>query len=213
VAKRKKPAKKQLFRDEFVFIVDATGSMGSSGKRDEAEAGVNGFLDEQANVEGEAVVSIILFHSNLPGKMQKLADRVDVNDIRLSRSNYRLGGMTPLYEACIRTIEGLESDADSVTVIIATDGLENASAGGFTKQRLAQLIQAKTATGWNFIFLGQDIDAAAEGAKIGTQVGTTAQTTSYERALKRTSAKVTEFRATRNAERLIYSDEDRSAIS
>jgi Mg-chelatase subunit ChlD len=210
MGKKKKP--KKTFTDEFVFIVDATGSMRSRGKRDQVEAGVNSFLDEQGAVEGKGLVTIVLFEGNLPGKMKTLAKRVGVEDIRLNPENYRTGGMTPLYEACIKTIEGLETDADSVTIIIATDGLENDSLYIYTKGRLANLIREKTAEGWHFIFLGQDIDAAKEGAKAGIQSGTTAQTTNYERALKRTSEKVGEFRKTRNAERLVYTDADREAI-
>lgn len=210
--KASKPASK-TFKDDFVFIVDATGSMGSSGKRDEAERGINNFLDDQASVEGNGTVTVVLFHSGLRGKMETLADKVGLKDIRLNRRNYRLGGMTPLYECATKVIENYESDSDSVTVIIATDGLENASDAAYTKERLASLIRTKEAKGWNFIFLGQDIDARAEGAKVGVKGGTTAQTTSYERALRRTSDKVKQFRATRNAERLVYTDADRAAMS
>lgn len=210
MAKRKK---KKIYRDEFVFIVDATGSMAHSGKRDAAEAGVNSFLDEQGAIEGEALVTIVLFEASLPGKMKTLASCVKLDEIRLSPHNYRTGGMTPLYEACIKTIESLKTDADSVTVIIATDGLENNSRPEFTKERLAKLVQMKTDEGWNFIFLGQDIDAKAEGAKVGVKAGTTAQTQNFETALKRTSKKVTEYRKTGNAEQLLYTDADRVAMS
>lgn len=204
--------KQKVFTDEFVFIVDASGSMHSNGKRDAAEAGINSFLDEQGTVAGKGLVTIVFFDSRLPDNMKTLARRVGVEEVRLSRYNYHTGGMTPLYEACIKTIEGLESDADSVTVIIATDGLENASRGGYTKQRLASLIREKTAEGWNFIFLGQDINAEAEGAKAGVDRGTTAQTNSYETALRVTSDKVKRFRDTRNAEELIYTDSERGQM-
>lgn len=214
----KKPGKnptqtpKQTFKDDFVFIVDASGSMGSRGKRDEAERGVNNFLDEQQQV-GQGAVTIVLFHSGLPGKMKTLARKVGLDQIRLNRSNYRLGNTTPLYECATKVIEGYETDSDSVTVIIATDGIENDSHHSYTKARLSALIRTKEAQGWNFIFLGQDIDAKVEGAKVGVKSGTTAQTNSYERALRRTSAKVTEYRQTRNAERLVYTEDDRAAMS
>lgn len=208
-------SKKKKRKDEFYFVVDGSGSMSFTSsfptKRDQVETGVNGFLDEQAGVDGDAVVSIMIFCSVQGFKM--VADRVGLKDFRLNSRNYQTRGRTPLHEACIRGIESIEDPLGPVTFIIATDGLENNSAYGYTKERLQKLIREKTAEGWNFIFLGQDIDAEAEAAKAGVQKATTATVGSFERALQRTSKKVTEYRETGNAERLIYSDEDRAAMS
>ena len=204
---------------DFFFVLDRSGSM-SGRKAQELRAGVNGFLEEQAAEVGEARVTVVIFDGRAPFEI--IADRASL-DFRLTERNYQPRGSTPLYQACIQGVDhlgaALASEPENqrpgkVVFIIGTDGYENASGHGYTKERLAEMIRHQEATyGWNFIFLGQDIDASAEGAKAGFKGGTTAKTGSFERALKATSSKVRSYRATGNAERLIYTDEERSAIS
>lgn len=204
---------------EFYFVIDATGSM--RGKYEEVISGFNSFIEDQANEPGDAVVTVMTFERTRG--CVTIASRVPVSDFRLSRSNYRLGGMTPLYEACIRGIEDLgqrlasESEhvrPGKVVFVIMTDGLENASRTGYTKSRLNGLIKQQSEQyAWNFLFLGQDIDAEAEGAAVGVNVGTTATVGSFEKSLKATSGKVSSYRASGNAERLIYTDEEKRLMS
>jgi len=204
---------------EFYFVIDATGSM--RGKYEEVISGFNSFIAEQEIEEGDAVLTVVTFERGRG--CQTIAKRVPLDEFRLNRNNYRLGGMTPLYEACIRGIEDLGTTLSNelesrrpgkIVFVIMTDGLENASGRGYTKDRLQKLItQQSTLYGWNFLFLGQDIDAEAEGAAVGVKVGTTATVGSFERGLGTTSAKVKSYRATGNAERLIYTDEEKRLMS
>lgn len=204
---------------EFYFVIDATGSMRL--KYDEVISGFNNFIADQAKQPGEAVLTVMVFESGRG--CQVLAKRVPLDSFQLTRSNYRLGSMTPLYEACSKGIELLggelacqrESDRPGkVVFVIMTDGLENASRHEFTKERLNREIRHQTEKyGWNFIFLGQDIDAEVEGAKAGVNKGTTASVGSFERGLGVTSEKVKNYRATGNAERLIYTDADKGAMN
>ncbi len=204
---------------ELFFIIDRSGSMGGEKAR-QVISGFNSFVEEQQNSPGEAVLSVVIFDDQDPFEI--LVDRGALN-FRLTNSNYRPRSMTPLYQACIQGIETLgrrlsempeEQRPGKVVFVIMTDGMENKSGRGYTKERLSGLIRQQSEQyAWNFIFLGQDIDALAEGGKAGFKAGTTAQTNSFEKALVRTSEKVKSYRATGNAERLLYSDADRQAIN
>lgn len=204
---------------EFYFIIDRSGSMGGH-KAAEVITGFNGFMEDQSKEPGEAVVTVVLFDGQEPFKV--IANRSSLQ-FRLSQSNYIPRGMTPLYQACCQGIDKLGADLartpetqrpGKVVFVIMTDGIENASGRSYTKELLAEKIRhQETKYGWNFIFLGQDIDAEAEGAKAGVNVGTTSSVGSFEKGLNVTSAKVRSYRSTGNAERLIYSDSDKRAMS
>jgi len=203
--------KRQQICDEFLLIVDATGSMRAYGKHEEAIAGVNSFLETQAEF-GEANVTVVLFDKT--NGIRTIARRRSL-DFRLDKKNYCLGGMTQLYETCIISIEGFEMPKKHGKVIVGiiTDGNENASRREYTKARLQELIRDRSEKDWQFFFLGQGIEAAAEGEKVGVNRGTRAKTTSFERALNVTSEKVGEYRQTGNAERLVYSEDDRKTMA
>jgi uncharacterized protein YegL len=203
---------------EFYFIIDRSGSM-SGEKAREVISGFNNFMEDQQKEAGEAVVTVVIFDSNEPFKV--IANRRGL-DFRLNSNNYSPRGMTPLYQACIQGIDKLgnllvatpeEQRPGKIVFVIMTDGLENTSGVGYTKTALAAKIQHQESKyGWNFLFLGQDIDAKVEGAKAGFSPATTAQTSSFEKALKVTSDNVRSYRSSGNAERLIYSDADKAVM-
>jgi len=155
---------------ELVFIIDRSGSM--AGMEDDTIGGFNSVLEKNRGVEGDAVVTTVLFdHEQLT-----LHDRVDIREVApLTRRDYQVRGCTALLDAVADTVEHVrhiqgympESHKPSHTVVaIITDGMENASKH-HSYPEVKRLIEAQTEAGWEFLFLGANIDAAAEAGRIG----------------------------------------------
>ena len=156
---------------EIVFILDESGSM--SGLEKDTVGGFNSFIGRQRNVEGEALVSVVLFS----GSSKVLYDRVELSKIEtMTEKQYCPEGCTALLDAVgnavnhIRTIHkyAREEDRPEKTVfVITTDGEENSSRE-FTYRKVKELIERQQKDcGWEFIFLGANIDAGEEAARIG----------------------------------------------
>lgn len=156
---------------EIVFILDESGSM--SGLEKDTVGGFNSFIGRQRNVEGEALVSVVLFS----GSSKVLYDRTELSKIEpMTEAMYCPGGCTALLDAVgnavnhIRTIHkyAREEDLPEKTVfVITTDGEENSSRE-FTYRKVKELIERQQKDcGWEFIFLGANIDAGEEAARIG----------------------------------------------
>lgn len=156
---------------EIVFILDESGSM--SGLEKDTVGGFNSFIDRQRNVEGEALVSAVLFS----GSTKVLYDRTELSKIEpMTEAMYCPGGCTALLDAVgnavnhIRTIHkyAREEDLPEKTVfVITTDGEENSSRE-FTYRKVKELIERQQKDyGWDFLFLGANIDAGEEAARIG----------------------------------------------
>ena len=156
---------------EIVFILDESGSM--SGLEKDTVGGFNSFIGRQRNVEGEALVSVVLFS----GSSKVLYDRVELSKIEtMTEKQYCPEGCTALLDAVgnavnhIRTIHkyAREEDLPEKTVfVITTDGEENSSRK-FTYRKVKDLIERQQKDcGWEFIFLGANIDAGEEAARIG----------------------------------------------
>lgn len=156
---------------EIVFILDESGSM--SGLEKDTVGGFNSFIDRQRNVEGEALVSAVLFS----GSSKVLYDRTELSKIEpMTEAMYCPGGCTALLDAVgnavnhIRTIHkyAREEDLPEKTVfVITTDGEENSSRE-FTYRKVKELIERQQKDcGWEFLFLGANIDAGEEAARIG----------------------------------------------
>ena len=156
---------------EIVFILDRSGSM--AGLEGDTIGGFNGMLEKQRQEEGEAYVSTILFdnescviHDRLP------LDRVP----RLTAREYYVRGCTALLDAVGSAISHIatvhkyarEEDRPEKTLfVITTDGMENASRR-YTYEKVRSLIEKqKREHGWEFLFLGANIDAAREAARFG----------------------------------------------
>ncbi len=156
---------------EIVFILDESGSM--SGLEKDTVGGFNSFIGRQRNVEGEALVSVVLFS----GSSKVLYDRTELSKIKpMTEKQYCPEGCTALLDAVgnavnhIRTIHkyAREEDLPEKTVfVITTDGEENSSRE-FTYRKVKDLIERQQKDcGWEFIFLGANIDAGEEAARIG----------------------------------------------
>lgn len=158
---------------ELVFVVDRSGSM--SGLESDTIGGFNATLNAHKEAEGEAVVSTVLFDH----ETKVLHDRIPIENVSpMTEKDYRVRGCTALLDAvggAIRHIGNIhkylpeEYKPEHTIFVITTDGLENASTG-YTYKQVKHLITEKEEAGWDFLFLGANIDAAAEASKIGIPV-------------------------------------------
>ena len=157
-------------RTELVFILDRSGSM--AGLEDDTIGGFNGMLKKQQAQCESANVTTVLFDD----KVEVIHDRFPIAAVKpLTEEDYYVRGCTALLDAVgdsIRRIENVEAhlaeeyQANKVIFVITTDGQENASSR-FSFQQIKKMIEAKQEMGWEFLFLGANIDAAGEAEKIG----------------------------------------------
>ena len=155
---------------EMVFILDRSGSM--AGLESDTIGGFNGMISKQKKEEGLAYVTTILFDN----QYEVLHDRIELDKVeQLTDKDYTVRGCTALLDAVGRTIRHIESihkyvrseDVPAHTIfVIITDGLENASRE-YDYRKVKALIEEKKEKGWEFLFIGANIDAAAEAARIG----------------------------------------------
>lgn len=155
---------------EIVFILDRSGSM--SGLESDTIGGFNGFIRRQQEQEGKAFLTTVLFDD----EYELLHDRLPLGEVKqLTKKDYYVRGCTALLDAMGRTIEHIgnihkyarEEDRPAKTiVVITTDGLENASRK-YNVQKIKKLVAAKQESGWEFIFLGANMDAIGAAADIG----------------------------------------------
>ena len=156
---------------ELVFILDRSGSM--AGLEEDTIGGFNAMIQKQKGEAGEAYVSTVLFDN----VSEVIHDRVDIRNLApLTRKEYYVRGCTALLDAVGRTIRHIgnvhkyarEEDRPEKTIfVITTDGMENASRE-YNYERVRSMIEhEKEKYGWEFLFLGANIDAAKEAARFG----------------------------------------------
>ncbi len=156
---------------ELVFILDRSGSM--SGLESDTIGGYNAMLEKQKKEPGEAVVTTVLFDD----EYELLHDRINLNGIKpITEKEYFVRGATALLDAIGKTINKIENAqkntivqerAEHVMFVITTDGMENASRE-FNYEMVRRLIQKqKNEYGWEFLFLGANIDAVETARQVG----------------------------------------------
>jgi len=156
---------------ELVFILDRSGSM--SGLESDTIGGYNAMLEKQKQEPGEAIITTVLFDDSY----KLLHDRIHINGILpITDKEYFVRGTTALLDAVGKTINKivnvqrhtLESEkAEHVMFVITTDGMENASKE-FDYEKIRTMIEhQKEKYGWEFIFLGANIDAISQAARFG----------------------------------------------
>ena len=155
---------------EMVFILDRSGSM--SGLEADTIGGFNAMIEKQKKEDGTAFVTTVLFDT----RHEMLHDRLPLEKIpAMTGKDYCVGGGTALLDAvgaAIRQIEMIHKYArpedvpEHTIFIITTDGQENSSCN-FTHAEVKKMICAAQEKGWEFLFLGANIDAAEEAARIG----------------------------------------------
>jgi len=156
---------------ELVFILDRSGSM--SGLESDTIGGYNSMLEKQKKESGEAVMTTVLFDDGY----ELLHDRINIRGIgNITDKEYFVRGTTALLDAIGKTISKIgraqkhtseEERAEHVMFVITTDGMENASRE-FSYEKIRQMIEhQKSKYGWEFIFLGANIDAVATAERFG----------------------------------------------
>lgn len=155
---------------EIIFLLDRSGSM--AGLESDTIGGFNAFIGKQRQLEGETVVTAVLFDD----KYEILWNGIDANKTKLTDKDYYVRGSTALLDAVGKTILNVgyrlskanESEkAGKVIFVITTDGMENASRE-FTYKKIKELIKHQQEKyNWEFIFLGANIDAEKEADSIG----------------------------------------------
>ncbi len=156
---------------ELVFILDKSGSM--SGLEKDTIGGYNSMLEKQKAVEGQCRITTVLFDNDY----ELLHDRIDLEAVGpISDKEYQVGGSTALLDAIGRTIHKIanvqkntaeDHRAEKVLFVIITDGEENSSRE-YSAEKVKKLIEKqKTKYGWEFIFLGANIDAVETAGRFG----------------------------------------------
>jgi len=182
-----KPEPSRTKKDEtflLVFLLDRTGSMASC--YEATISGFNEFLHEQQREkEGEAFMTLVQFdvHGDDPiCQTRYSATKLSqVADLGSRRNLYRPRGNTPLFDAVGQTILATDEVAgayDHVLFTIQTDGYENASRE-FTQLQVFEMVGKRREAGWDFIFLGGDVDAYELGSTLNVPM---ANTLSYDSA-------------------------------
>ncbi len=156
---------------EIVFILDRSGSM--SGLESDTIGGYNSLISKQKREEGEVYISTVLFDD----KCEVLHDRVSLDQIKpMTDNEYYVRGCTALLDAvggAIHHIKNVhkyarEEDRPEKTLfIITTDGQENSSRKYSYKKVKSMVEKQKEKYGWEFLFLGANIDAVAEANRFG----------------------------------------------
>ena len=156
---------------ELVFILDRSGSM--AGLEADTIGGYNAMLEKQRAVPGEARVTTVLFDN----QCELLHDRIDLRAVApITEKEYFVRGSTALLDAIGSTIQKIGNAqkrtaepyrADKVIFIIITDGMENASRT-FDYTKVKAMVECqKQEFGWEFIFLGANIDAVETAGHFG----------------------------------------------
>lgn len=156
---------------ELVFILDRSGSM--SGLESDTIGGFNSMLKKQKELDGECRITTVLFDNFY----ELLHDRIDIRAVNpMTEKEYFVRGSTALLDAIGMTISKLagvqkntaeEYRAENVMFVIITDGAENASRE-YTAERVKAMIEhEKEKYGWEFVFLGANIDAVETAGRFG----------------------------------------------
>ena len=156
---------------EIVFILDRSGSM--AGLEDDTIGGFNAMIEKQKKQDGLCWVSTVLFAN----ESKVIHDRVRLEEVRpMTEEDYRVGGCPALIDAigdAIRHVSNIHryarpEDVPAHTVfVITTDGMENASRRYSAQEMRRKIEQQKEAHGWEFLFIGANIDAVETAGRFG----------------------------------------------
>ena len=158
---------------EIVFLLDRSGSM--SGLEKDTIGGFNAMIEKQKEEQGEALISTVLFDH----EMKVLHDRVPVQDVKpISETDYQVRGCTALLDAMGGAIHHIgnvhkyarnEDVPEHTIFVITTDGMENASSHYSSSKVRTMVERQKEKYGWEFLFLGANMDAIAAAKNFGIE--------------------------------------------
>ena len=156
---------------ELVFILDRSGSM--SGLEGDTIGGFNAMIEKQKKQDGECYVSTVLFDN----VSEVLHDRVRLADIKpMTDKEYTVRGCTALIDALGGAIHHIgnvhkyaraEDVPEHTVFVITTDGMENASHKYSIEKVKSMIERQKERFGWEFLFIGANIDAVGTAAQYG----------------------------------------------
>lgn len=163
---------------EIVYILDRSGSMG--GLEMDTIGGFNSMMKKQKKAEREALVSTVLFDDQI----EVLYDRMNIKEVpEMTEEQYYVRGCTALLDAiggAIRHIKQVhkkmkKNDRPEKTIfIITTDGMENSSCR-YSYEKIKKMIEGQQRKeGWEFMFIGANIDAYGEAGRLGIKKSRTA---------------------------------------
>jgi hypothetical protein len=203
---------------DITMVIDRSGSMQQ--RREDAEGGVNAFIQAQAEEPGEALLSLIQFDT----EYEIIHRGLPIDEVPEYRLDPR--GMTALLDAVGRAINetkirhgelGKAKQPGLVVFVITTDGLENSSVE-FTKTQIKDMIEEQqNKHGWTFTFLGANQDAFAEAGALGMKRGAVADYSMDKvgKAYEMTSRKVSRMRAQQRSGQEVkdeFTDEERGEM-
>lgn len=143
---------------DLFFILDRSGSM--SGSERDTINGFNAFIEKQAVKKQNIRVTTILFDD----KYQVLYSRKPISEVEaLTEKEYYVRGCTALLDSIGKTVNSYKNEVGSAMCIITSDGYENASRE-YDRDQIRRIIEN---CGWEFVFIGADIDSYAEASRIG----------------------------------------------
>lgn len=155
---------------ELVFILDRSGSM--SGLEDDTIGGFNGMIKKQKDTGEQINITTVLFDD----QVDVIHDRFPIDIVQpLTNNEYYVRGCTALLDAVGESIKKVENvqnhlpddyKAGKVIFVITTDGHENSSKE-YNYPTIKRMIESKKEAGWEFLFLGANIDAGKEAERIG----------------------------------------------
>ena len=156
---------------ELVFILDRSGSM--SGLESDTVGGFNTMIEKQKKQNDPCYVSMVLFNHT----SEVLYDRVKLGEVqRMTEEHFFVGGSTALMDAIGGAIHHIgnihkyirpEDVPANTMFVIMTDGMENASRR-YSSEQVKQMIERqKKRYGWEFLFIGANIDAVETAARYG----------------------------------------------
>ena len=155
---------------EIVFVIDKSGSM--SHLAGDTIGGFNGFIASQKKIDGKATLTTVLFDTT----WKIVHDGVDIQEVKpMTNTDYVACGGTAMLDAIGEIINRVQDrhdelgteKPDNVIFVITTDGEENSSRK-FNKSQIERMIKHQTnGHGWEFMFLGANMDAVKEAESIG----------------------------------------------
>lgn len=152
---------------EVVLLIDKSGSM--KGLEEDTVKGYNSMLAKERQLSVPTNVTTILFSSD----HEVLADRKPISEVPdMTLDSYKVRGATALYDTIGNAIEkteavkGIDDTGSKVLFVIITDGLENYSQT-YDQEKVRKLIDAQEEKGWEFVFIGANMDAEKEADTIG----------------------------------------------